>query len=38
MARSAADTLELEFEHVRTGFGELEAGLATFARVSLPAN
>ena len=38
MARSAADTLGLEFEHVRTGFGELETGLATFARVSLPAN
>ena len=38
MARSAADTLGLEFEHVRTGFGELEGGLATFARVSLPVN
>ena len=38
MARSAADTLGLEFEHVRTGFGELEAGLATFARVSIPEN
>ena len=38
MARSAADTLGLEFEHVRTGFGELEAGLAAFARVSIPEN
>ena len=38
MARSTADTLGLEFEHVRTGFGELEAGLAAFARVSIPEN
>ena len=38
MARSAADILGLEFEHVRTGFGELEAGLAAFARVSIPEN
>ncbi len=38
MARSAADTLGLEFGHVRTGFGELEAGLAAFARVSIPEN
>ena len=37
-ARSAADTLGLEFEHVRTGFGELEAGLAAFARVSISEN
>ena len=38
MARSAADILGLEFEHVRTGFGKLEAGLAAFARVSIPEN
>ena len=33
MARSAADTLGLEFEHVRTGFGELETSLAAFAKI-----
>ena len=33
MARSAASTLGLEFEHVRTGFGELETSLAAFAKI-----
>ena len=33
LARSAADTLGLEFEHVRTGFGELETSLAAFAKI-----
>lgn len=33
LARSAADTLGLEFEHVRTGFGELETSLAVFAKI-----
>lgn len=31
MARAAADTLELEFEHVVTGYGELRVGLSEFA-------
>tara|TARA_B100000686_G_scaffold194413_1_gene201314 strand:- start:4053 stop:4676 length:624 start_codon:yes stop_codon:yes gene_type:complete len=35
MARSAADTLGLEFEHVRTGFGELETSLAAFAKIPM---
>ena len=38
MAQSAANTLGLEFEHVRTGFGELQVGLATFAKVSILEN
>ena len=38
MAQSAAKTLGLEFEHVRTGFGELQVGLATFAKVSILEN
>ena len=29
-ARSAADRLELDFEHIHSGFGELESGLAGF--------
>ncbi len=31
IARAAADTLELEFEHVVTGYGELRVGLSEFA-------
>ena len=31
MARAAADTLGLEFEHVVTGYGELRVGLSAFA-------
>ena len=33
MARSAAQTLGLEFEHMPTGFGELETNLTAFAKV-----
>lgn len=32
MARAAAQTLDLEFEHVPTGFGELETKLVQFAQ------
>ena len=32
MARAAARTLDLEFEHVPTGFGELETKLVQFAQ------
>jgi hypothetical protein len=31
-ARSAAQTLGLEFEHIRTGYGELETSLTDFCR------
>ena len=31
MARAAADTLGLEFEHVVPGYGELRVGLSAFA-------
>lgn len=33
MARAAAQTLDLEFEHVPTGFGELETKLVQFAQM-----
>ena len=32
IARSAAQTLGLEFEHISTGYGELETSLAVFCR------
>ena len=33
LARAAAQTLDLEFEHVPTGFGELETKLVQFAQM-----
>ena len=31
-AKAAADKLELEFEHVHVGYGELESGLKNVAK------